>query len=131
MAHSRASSIPQWDQQLRDIAAWWLARAVDLSGLSLSEIARRAGMDYTTLMRMKAKRSTVAGERMDAISRVTGVPLPDLRDHLDYVQLYAQRLNPALGTGAGAGAARALEAAAATVAVVRSRARKGKRSGRG
>ncbi len=91
-----------WDQQLRARSAYWFARVREISDLSVIEIARliwgdEAEKKKTTLHALARGARTTSGAVMDAVSRVTGVPLPLLKDELNYVSLIAARIEKERG----------------------------------
>jgi hypothetical protein len=84
-----------WDQQLREVVREWWARVLEVGGMSAAEIKaavkKKGAGDASTLSKMVNGHQTPRGKLLTAISEVTGVPLPSLRDETDYVALYAAR----------------------------------------
>jgi hypothetical protein len=78
-----------WDQQLRGIIAAWFGHAVRISGRSEASLAREAGIETSTVQRMKKQQMTMGGANVDALAKAAGVPGPLLLDVRDYAALYA------------------------------------------
>jgi hypothetical protein len=73
------------------ICANWWARTLEISGKSAAEIGDQAGVNKTTIHRLKTMDRTTSGTVMDALAKAAGVPLPVLLDARDYAALYAAR----------------------------------------
>lgn len=86
-----ALSNPPWDQQLREIGSAWFAHVLSASRLSAAEIGRLAGVNETTINRLRLGKKTSSGATMDAIAKATGVPVPLLYDGNAYGKMYDDR----------------------------------------
>jgi transcriptional regulator with XRE-family HTH domain len=97
-----ASDNPLWDRQLRDIVAAWFAHAVRLGGKSEAQLAREAGVNTSTIQRLKKQTMTVSGAVIEALAEAAGVPPPSIVDVLDYGALYTGRFTSGPPTSAAA-----------------------------
>lgn len=89
LPEGRDADNPAWDQQLRGILAAWFGHAVRISGRSEASLAREAGIETSTVQRMKKRQMTMGGANVDALAKAAGVPGPLLLDVRDYAALYA------------------------------------------
>jgi transcriptional regulator with XRE-family HTH domain len=66
--------------ELREALRAWLREAIRASGLTATEVARRAGLSSTTLtrpVREGAYHSTISTHTIDKVAEVTGYPPPE------------------------------------------------------
>lgn len=78
--HSFMQKASDREVELREALRSWLREAIRSSGMSATEVARRAGLSSTTLtrpVREGAYNSTISTHTIDKVSEVTGFPPPE------------------------------------------------------